>query len=189
MKKRIILLIILCLLSCKKSSAESSEAKILEIQENYKNKIKDTYTISNSTTTSDKAVEELIYEIKTYKLDNEKKEIELNYACNEEETKEILLPNTYDSGTLTSSMEPDKAWDMMKYRKSMGVESIHRKLKEKEIISIQTIWKEQKRNLHSLVGHVVGKVFVRTKEGPIELEEIKLVIEHKNQFKVCVISK
>ena len=178
----IILFLVLLLSSCKKSQANSSyDEKIIKIQEYYKSKIKESYEIANSSSSREEAVLKLLNDISKGKLDSP-------YICSEQETKEILLPNTYNTGTITSLQEPEEAWNLMKIRREIGLEQLKKLLFNKKIISVDFKWKTERRDLNSLKGHT-PIVFVRTNQGEIQVEEIKLIIEHNGQFKVCIVSK
>ena len=177
----IILFFNLFLSGCKENPQEIENERIRKIQENYKSQIKEDYTIPFSYPDRVKAVTAFLYEI------NQKKD--LNSICNEKESKEIFFPNSYNTNSLISYEEPNKAWEIVSTRRYYGIETLKKKLQDVVIKDIKIEWKKEVRDLNSLKGHVVQNIIVITSNDSIELEEIKLVIEHKNQFKVCVVSR
>lgn len=167
---------------CKKASAENEyQNKVNAIQEKYKAQIQSHYEIANSHSTKESAILEFLREI------SQKPDSWVN-LCNEKETKEIFLPNNYNSGTITSMQDPEEAWNTLKIRREIALETLRRNLSGKEVQSISVQWKKE-RDLNSLKGHIPGPVKVITSNGEVDIEEIKLVIEHKSQFKVCIISR
>lgn len=163
--------------NCKENEAD----RVQRIQENYKNQIKTNYNIANSSGSRIDAVIIFLKEIAANKLPYS--------ICDEKESKEILFPNSYNSNAMISYEEPNRAWSIVSERQNLGIASLVKKLNGTTIKDISIEWRNDIRNLNSLKGHVVQNIIVKTSSGDIEINEIKLVIEHRNQFKVCVVSK
>jgi hypothetical protein len=181
--KHLVLSVLLVLgsVNCKDANPNAEyEQKVAQIQAVYQSQIKETYQIDGSFKSREEAVLSFIKDVSRGILDSP-------FLCSEQETKEILLPNTYNTGTITSMQEPEEAWNLMKMRRHYGLENLRRSLEGKKILDIQYKWKKA-RELNSLLGHS-PKLIIQTDKGSFESEEIRLVIEHKGQFKVCIVSK
>lgn len=176
-----ILYVFITIIGCKEDPQKLENKRIQKIQDTYKNQIKSDYVIAHSYSSKEEAVIAFVNEI------NQNKNPES--ICNEKESKEILFPNSYNSNSLISFEEPDRAWELVFPRRNFALDSLKNKLPGTTINEIKIIWNKEVRDLNSLKGHVVQKIHIRTNSGMIELEEIKLIIEHKSQFKVCVVSR
>ena len=175
--------LLLTLISCKKSLStlrEEEEERVKSIQEFYKEKIKTNYIINNSYPNREEAIKVFLNEI----IEN-KKNVSL---CDEVESKEILFPNCYNTNTMIANEMPDRAWDVIRERQKLGLNSIQAKLENKKIKEIKVSWNTQIRDLNSLKGHVPREILIITDKKDVYLKEIKLVIEHNNQYKVCIVS-
>lgn len=163
--------------NCKESEAD----RVQRIQENYKNQIKTQYIIANSSNSRIGAAVIFLKEIAANKLPYS--------ICDEKESKEILFPNSYNSNALISYEEPNRAWSIVSERQNFGIQSLIKKLNGITIKDISIEWRKDIRDLNALKGHIVQNIIVKTSSNDIEIDEIKLIIEHRNQFKVCVVSK
>jgi len=179
----IIITLALSFLNCKKSLSdlkEEEEERVFKIQQFYKEKIKNNYTINNSFSNREEAITAFLKEIS-----ENKKSLSI---CDEMESKEILFPNSYNTNTMISVEMPDRAWDVISIRQKLGLNSIQAKLENLKINEVKINWEKQIRDLNSLKGHVPREILVKTDKREVYLKEIKLVIEHNNQFKICVVS-
>ena len=176
----IILSFLFCFLvisNCKENEAD----RVQRIQENYKSQIKTNYIIANSSSSRVEAVVVFLKELAANKIPYS--------ICDEKESKEILFPNSYNSNAMISYEEPNKAWGIVSERQNLGIASLTKKLNSITIKDVSIEWRKDIRDLNALKGHVVQNIIVKTSSGDIEINEIKLVIEHRDQFKVCVVSK
>ncbi len=170
--------------ACGKGKAESEEERIQRIKEQYRSQIRKEYTIENSASSREDAVRKFLESISILKTGAEP-----DFYCSEKEYKEIFLPNTVDENTLTSYMDTNEAWKITKIRRDLAFTDLNALLKGKNFTIKKFIWSEKPRELHSLRGHVLKKVLLESGRDEIEIDSVRLVIEHRNQFKVCVVAK
>ena len=170
--------------ACGKGKAESEEERIRRIKEQYRSQIRKEYTIENSASSREEAVRKFLESISILKTGAEP-----DFYCSEKEYKEIFLPNTVDENTLTSYMDTNEAWKITKIRRDLAFTDLNAFLKGKNFTIKKFIWSEKPRELHSLRGHVLKKVLLESGKDEIEIDSVRLVIEHRNQFKVCVVAK
>lgn len=170
--------------ACGKGKAESEEERIRRIKEQYRSQIRKEYTIENSASSREEAVRKFLESISILKTGAEP-----DFYCSEKEYKEIFLPNTVDENTLTSYMDTNEAWKITKIRRDLAFTDLNALLKGKNFTIKKFIWSEKPRELHSLRGHVLKKVLLESGRDEIEIDSVRLVIEHRNQFKVCVVAK
>ena len=183
MYRIVVIALLFTLISCKKSLStlrEEEEERVKSIQEFYKQKIKTNYIINNSYPNREEAIKAFLNEI----IEN-KNTVSL---CDEVESKEILFPNCYNTNTMIANEFPDRAWDFIRERQKLGLKSMQAKLENKKIKEIKVNWDKQIRDLNSLKGHVPREFIVKTDKQDVAIKEIKLVIEHNNQYKVCIVS-
>ena len=177
------ILIILFLLSfnCKNTEFdETNKRKVAEVQKKYREKIKNDYNIENSSKSKEEAVQIFLYSISQGNQEQ--------YIYNKNEYLDIFLPNSIDENTLISQMEPDKAWQITELRRINAFQSLKNILFKKEFKILEIQWKDN-RSLKSLIGYPIGNIKIEVSGIIHNIEEIKLVLEHKSKFKVCVISK
>ncbi|MCB1144770.1 MAG: hypothetical protein H7A24_17530 [Leptospiraceae bacterium] len=171
-------------LFCKKSNSISqteAEENKQRIADGYRSQIKDHYVLLDAKPSKEEALE---YFLKGIASGNKGA-----FGCNEEEYKNIFLPNQVDENNLSSYMEPDKAWEIASFRREVAIESLSRSLLGKTFQVKQINWKKLNRKLNNLIGHQIGSIELEI-EGEIQsTEAVKLIIEHENQFKVCVFAK
>lgn len=163
------------------STIDEASEKIKIIQENYRKKIQPLYVIENSSLTKEEAVQKFLEGISQGKSDL--------FACSKEEYLEIFLPNSVDEKTLTSQMEPEKAWEITQLRRDPALQELTKILSNKDVKVTNISWKRQNRKLNSLNSHQIGSVEMKVDGKDFSTESIKLVIENNNQFKVCVYAK
>lgn len=163
------------------NTKETEAERTQRIQMKYKNQIKTEYTIPHSSPNRIEAVTTFLNQVSNGEP--------LNSLCDEKESKEILFPNSYNSNSLISFEEPDRAFEIVRGRQEIGLQSLQAKLKGTTISDLRIEWRKEIRDLNALKGHVVQNILIKTRTGELEINEIKLVIEHRNQFKVCVVSK
>lgn len=169
---------------CRKNQAESEEDRISRIKADYRSRIRTEYVIEKSASSREDAVRKFLESISLLKTGAEP-----DFYCSEKEYKEIFLPNTVDENTLTSFMNAEEAWKITKIRRDLAFTDMNALLKGKNFTIKEFIWSEKPRELHSLKGHVLKKVLLKSGKDEIEIDSVRLVIEHRNQFKVCVVAK
>lgn len=184
MKVCFYVLLIPVLVSCGKGMSDSEEERIRKVKEDYRRRIRPEYVIENSASSREEAVRKFLESISILKTGAEP-----DFYCSEKEYKEIFLPNTVDENTLTSFMNEDDAWKITKIRRDLAFTDMNALLKGKNFTIKEFIWSEKPRELHSLKGHVLKKVLLKSGKDEIEIDSVRLVIEHRNQFKVCVVAK
>lgn len=179
----LLLSIIFFSFSCKPSANTQDEynQKIEKLHAYYKSQIQETYEIQNSARNVEEAVINFLNEIAEGNS-------EYKTLCDEKEIKEIFLPNNYNTGSITSFQEPEEAWKTISIRRQYGIETLERKLKGKKL-ALSNIQTKEVRNLNSLKGYIPAKILVKADSEEVLIEEIKLIIENKGQFKVCIVSK
>ncbi|PJZ76861.1 hypothetical protein [Leptospira neocaledonica] len=171
--------------ACKKQEQGGDpnyDKKIEEAREYLKAHIKDRYEISETSDTRDQAI--LNY------LNSVSKGEPNKFLCSKEEYIDVFLPNTLEEGTLTTNMPLEQAWEITNLRRTVALEKLQNELKgaPKGKIQVQTLtWRDDVRILNSLKGHRVGTLIIKVGTKSISLEQIRLVIEHKGKFKLCVI--
>lgn len=177
------LLVFSFLSSCKPRANTQDEynQKIEKLHAYYKSQIKETYEIPNSARNVEEAVMNFLNEIAEGKT-------EYQTLCDKKEIKEIFLPNNYNTGSVTSFQEPEEAWKTISIRRQYGIETLERKLKGKKL-ALSNIQIKEVRNLNSLKGHIPATISVKANSEEVIIEEIKLIIENKGQFKVCIVSR
>lgn len=174
----------LILFFCGKGVSDSEEDRIRKLKDDYRRRIRPEYVIENSASSRDEAVRKFLESISILKTGAEP-----DFYCSEKEYRGIFLPNTVDENTLTSFMNEDEAWKITKIRRDLAFTDMNALLKGKNFTIKEFIWSGKPRELHSLKGHVLKKVLLKSGKDEIEIDSVRLVIEHRNQFKVCVVAK
>ncbi|MEI1280373.1 hypothetical protein V6Z05_18715 [Leptospira venezuelensis] len=178
-------LLIIISYNCKKEQAEGDpeyQKKVEEARKYLKAHIHESYDISETSATRDSAVANYLDAVNRGQTDK--------YICTKQEYLDIFLPNTLEENTLTSNMPLDQAWEITELRRKVALEQLQAVLKKEKNkpIKIETLtWRDQVRQLNVLKGHRVGNLIIRVGNRSIMLEQIRLVIEHKGKFKLCVI--
>lgn len=171
--------------NCKKERTEGDpeyQKKVEEARNYLKAHIKDSYDISETSDTRDAAVINYLEALNHGKADK--------YICTKQEYLDVFLPNTLEESTLTSNMPLEQAWEITELRRKVALEQLQEVLKKEKNkpIKIETLtWRDQIRQLNVLKGHRVGTLIIRVGNKSVSLEQIRLVIEHKGKFKLCVI--
>ncbi|TGK43416.1 hypothetical protein [Leptospira andrefontaineae] len=144
--------------------------------------IQDKYEISETSKTKEEAVIRFIESI-------QKGETE-HYIFTKDEYLNIFLPNTLEENTLSTTMPLDEAWKIADLRRYIAIEKIQNSLKrfKGKSFKIETLtWRPEVRQLNVLKGHRVGNLVLKFGNETVELDQVRLVIEHLGKFKVCVI--
>ena len=177
-----ILIIILVLLSyCKKNQIDLElDKQVEEIQNEYRKKLKENYSITNISASKEEAIEKFLNAIS--KGDND------SFLFNKSEYLNIFLPNSIDEKTLVSRMDPEKAWEITQQRRENGITNLRNILYNKKFKIKSINWKSV-RELNTLKGHVIGNIEITIDGKNFTIDEVKLVIERSSEFKVCVVSK
>ncbi|GBF37077.1 hypothetical protein [Leptospira johnsonii] len=156
--------------------------KIEESQAYLKARIKDSYEISDLSNTKEEAVYRFLEAVQNEQTDR--------YIFTKEEYINIFLPNTLDENTLSTTMPLEQAWKFTDMRRYIALESLQNLFKKhkKQKFKIETLtWREEVRQLKALKGHRVGNLTISFGNEKATLEEVRLVVEHRGKFKVCVI--
>lgn len=162
-------------------STEELDSKIKTIQENYRKKIQGNYILENSSSSKEESVHKFLQGISEGKADT--------FACSKEDYLEIFLPSSVDEKTLTSRMEPEKAWEITVLRREPALAELTQVLRNKKFEILEIQWKRLNRKLNSLNSHQIGSIIFQIENKKYTTENIKLVIENNKQFKVCVYAK
>lgn len=189
-----ILLLILLILSsanCKDSGQDfrkELEAKnqewLAEVAETHKALIesqKDYYSIATHSPDKDTAIRNFLREIQTAKDANSMK-----HLFTEEELRSILYPNVLGSGTALDSNRLDNYEELIRERRRVVFDRLKELLQGIPISKVEIEW-ELPRSYRVLNGHKPSKVLIHHNGKTTKLDHIKMIIEHKGQFKVAVI--
>ncbi|MEI7012679.1 hypothetical protein [Leptospira licerasiae] len=156
--------------------------KIEESKAYLKARIKDEYEISDLSNTKEEAVYRFLEAVQKEQTDR--------YIFTKEEYINIFLPNTMDENTLSNTMPLEQAWKFTDMRRYIALESLQNLFKKhkNQKFKIETLtWREDVRQLKALKGHRVGNLTISFGNEKATLEEVRLVVEHRGKFKVCVI--
>ncbi|EIE00188.1 hypothetical protein [Leptospira licerasiae] len=156
--------------------------KIEESQAYLKARIKDQYEISDLSNTKEEAIYRFLEAVQNGQTDR--------YIFTKEEYINIFLPNTLDENTLSNTMPLEQAWKFTDMRRYIALESLQNLFKKhkNQKFKIETLtWREDVRQLKALKGHRVGNLTISFGNEKATLEEVRLVVEHRGKFKVCVI--
>ncbi|EMY78696.1 hypothetical protein LEP1GSC060_0540 [Leptospira weilii serovar Ranarum str. ICFT] len=160
---------------------------VLEIQKDkeiLKSEIKESYTIFNSSRSVEEALTKALTEIR----DNPNRSDDLlRYSCNPEEIRKIYLPNNADQNNIVANSKIEDSMYLILLRRTAGIDKIRKHLQgTKGTVKILPLTKPYNiRKLTNVNGYVIGEFDLQVGLKKIRIEEIKLVLEHKNQFKVC----
>ncbi|RHX87323.1 LA3241 family PerA/PerB upregulated protein [Leptospira stimsonii] len=179
---------------CKKSGQrpdfdkEIMDPKIaLEIQKDrdlLRSEIKNSYTFSNSSKSVEEALSKAIHEIRDFP---DKDDDQLKYSCSPQEIRNIYLPNNIDQKNITANSKIEDSMYLLLIRRKAGIDKVRQNLRgSKGLLKILPLPKPYNiRKLANINGYVIREFKVQVDQKTIEIDEIKLIIEHKNQFKVC----
>lgn len=179
---------------CKKSNPEPNlnkeltdpkyKLEILKDQEILKSEIKESYKIQNSSPSVEKAIQIALTEIR----DNPNRQDDsLRYSCSPEEIRKIYLPNNVNQNNITANSKIEDSMYLIRLRRTAGLDKIRKQIQNTngnfKILSLSQPYNIRK--LTNINGYIIGEFDLQIGSKTIRIEEIKLVIEHKNQFKVC----
>ncbi|PJZ24340.1 hypothetical protein CH352_16415 [Leptospira hartskeerlii] len=156
--------------------------KIEESQAYLRARIKDNYEISDLSNTKEEAVYRFLEAVQNGQTDR--------YIFTKDEYINIFLPNTMDENTLSNTMPLEQAWKFTDMRRFIALENLQNLFKKHKTqkFKIETLtWREDVRQLKALKGHRVGNLTISFGNEKVTLEEVRLVVEHRGKFKVCVI--
>lgn len=181
-------------LNCKKNNPKPDLNKeltdpkhTLEIQKDQeilKSEIKESYKIQNSSSSVEKAIQIALTEIR----DNPNRPDNLlHYSCNPEEIRKIYLPNNVNQNNITANSKIEDSMYLILLRRTAGLDKIRKQFQNTKgnfkILPLSQPYNIRK--LTNINGYIIGEFDLQVGSKTIRIEEIKLVIEHKNQFKVC----
>ncbi|EMI69298.1 LA3241 family PerA/PerB upregulated protein [Leptospira noguchii] len=180
---------------CKKNNPKTDLNKeeltdpkhILEIQKDQeilKSEIKESYQILNSSSSVTKAIQIALTEIR----DNPNKPDDLlRFSCSPEEIRKIYLPNNVNQNNITANSKIEDSMYLILLRRTAGLDKIRKQIQNtKGDFKILPLTQPYNiRKLTHINGYIIGELDLQVGSKTIRIEEIKLVIEHKNQFKVC----
>ncbi|XDD52031.1 hypothetical protein AB3N59_12770 [Leptospira sp. WS92.C1] len=150
-----------------------------------RSEIKDSYTIQNSSYNLKEAILKALKEIRDNSSIN--KEDLLKYSCNQKEIRNIYLPNNIDQNNIIANSKIEDAMYLLLIRRTAGIDKIRQNLRGSQgpikILSINH--PEKPRKINNINGYVIREIQLQVDSKTIIIDEIKLIIEHKNQFKVC----
>ncbi|KON76218.1 LA3241 family PerA/PerB upregulated protein [Leptospira kirschneri] len=179
---------------CKKSNPEPNlnkeltdpkyKLEILKDQEILKSEIKKSYKIQNSSPSVEKAIQIALTEIR----DNPNRQDDsLRYSCSPEEIRKIYLPNNVNQNNITANSKIEDSMYLIRLRRTAGLDKIRKQIQNTngnfKILPLSQPYNIRK--LTNINGYIIGEFDLQIGSKTIRIEEIKLVIEHKNQFKVC----
>lgn len=181
-------------LNCKKNNPKPDLNKeltdpkhTLEIQKDQKilkSEIKESYKIQNSSSSVEKAIQIALTEIR----DNPNRPDNLlRYSCNPEEIRKIYLPNNVNQNNITANSKIEDSMYLILLRRTAGLDKIRKQFQNTKgnfkILPLSQPYNIRK--LTNINGYIISEFDLQIGSKTIRIEEIKLVIEHKNQFKVC----
>ncbi len=175
---------------CKKQGHRpefEKEQLSLEIQkdrETLKSEIKESYTLLNSSRSVEEALTKALTEIR----DNPNRPDDLlRHSCSPEEIRKIYLPNNSDQDNIAANSKIEDSMYLILLRRTAGIGRIRQNLQgiKGPVKVLPLVRPYNIRKLINLNGYVIGEFDLQVGSKTIRIEEIKLIIEHKNQFKVC----
>ncbi|WP_004470605.1 LA3241 family PerA/PerB upregulated protein [Leptospira santarosai] len=175
---------------CKKQGHRpefEKEQLSLEIQkdrETLKSEIKESYTLLNSSRSVEEALTKALTEIR----DNPNRPDDLlRHSCSPEEIRKIYLPNNSDQDNIAANSKIEDSMYLILLRRTAGIGKIRQNLQGTKgpVKALPLVGPYNIRKLINLNGYVIGEFDLQVGSKTIRIEEIKLIIEHKNQFKVC----
>lgn len=144
--------------------------------------IKDHYDISETSSTKEGAVLHFLEAIQKGESGR--------FLFTKEEYIDIFLANSMNENAVFSNMPLDQTWKFTDLRRYVALEKLQNTFKKYngQKFKIESLtWREEIRKLNVLKGHRVGNLTLSFGKDKVELEEVRLVIEHEGKFKVCVI--
>ncbi|MBM9576977.1 hypothetical protein JWG45_07400 [Leptospira sp. 201903070] len=179
---------------CKKSGQRPdfdnlpADPKIaLEIQKDkelLKSELKSSYTISNSSQSVEEALSRAVNEIRDFP---DKDDDLLKYSCNLKEIREIYLPNNLDQNNIVANSKIEDSMYLLSIRRKAGIDKVRQNLRgSKGPIKVLPLPRPYNvRKLTNINGYIIKEFKLQVGQKTISIDEIKLILEHKNQFKVC----
>ncbi|TGK31691.1 hypothetical protein EHQ12_03720 [Leptospira gomenensis] len=149
-----------------------------------RSELKENYSLNGSADTLEGAIENALTEIRVTPRNSEDK---MKFSCNPDEIRKIYLPNNLDQKNIVAESKIEDAMYLLLVRRMAGIDKIRQTLSgtsgKIKIAPIKT--PHNVRKLNKINGYVIGDVRLETGGKTLRIDEIKLVIEHKNKFKVC----
>ncbi|TGL64286.1 hypothetical protein [Leptospira sarikeiensis] len=179
------LIITVILSDCKKEYKGDDPEYFNKIEESkayLKSQLKDHYEISDLSNSKEEAIQKFLEAVQNGQTDR--------YIFTKDEYINIFLSNSIDENTLSNTMPLEQTWKFTDLRRYVALEKIQNVFKSHkgQKFKIETLtWKYENRPLKVLKGHRVGNLVISFGKDKVELEEVRLVIEHQGKFKVCVI--
>ncbi|MGJ4789896.1 hypothetical protein [Leptospira koniambonensis] len=156
--------------------------KVEETKSYLKAHVKEEYEIPETSLTKEVAVLRYLEAVQNGQIDK--------YIFTKDEYIDIFIANSTGENILANNMTLDQLRSFTDLRRMIAIEklqNIFNKYKGRKF-KIETLtWRPEVRKLNVLIGHRIGTLTISFGKEKVDLEEIKLVIEHKGKFKVCVI--
>ncbi|MBW0433866.1 LA3241 family PerA/PerB upregulated protein [Leptospira yasudae] len=190
----LLLLVSLSIIDCKqKGQRPDFDKEILdpklaaEIQKDrniLKSELKDSYHIDHSSKSVEEALEKALTEIRNSKGNTDDL---FQYSCSPNEIRTIYLPNNLDQNNIIANSKIEDAMYLLQIRRMAGIDKVRQNLQgTKGKIKVLPLPKPYNvRKLTNINGYIIKDFDLEVDLKTIHIDEIKLVIEHKNQFKVC----
>ncbi|EKR65206.1 hypothetical protein LEP1GSC036_0420 [Leptospira weilii str. 2006001853] len=159
-------------------------SEIQKDREILKSEIKESYTLQNSSQSVEEALKKALIEIR----DNPNLSDDLlHYSCSPEEIRKIYLPNNLDQNNIAANSKIEDSMYLILLRRTAGISKIRQNLQGKKgpIKVLPLVKPYNVRKLTNINGYIMGEFLLQVGLITIRIDEIKLIIEHKNQFKVC----
>lgn len=159
-------------------------SEIQKDREILKSEIKESYTLQNSSQSVEEALKKALIEIR----DNPNLSDDLlHYSCSPEEIRKIYLPNNLDQNNIAANSKIEDSMYLILLRRTAGISKIRQNLlgKKGPIKALPLVKPYNVRKLTNINGYIMGEFLLQVGLITIRIDEIKLIIEHKNQFKVC----
>ncbi|UPY76845.1 hypothetical protein FH581_012900 [Leptospira weilii] len=159
-------------------------SEIQKDREILKSEIKESYTLQNSSQSVEEALKKALTEIR----DNPNLSDDLlHYSCSPEEIRKIYLPNNLDQNNIAANSKIEDSMYLILLRRTAGISKIRQNLlgKKGPIKVLPLVKPYNVRKLTNINGYIMGEFLLQVGLITIRIDEIKLIIEHKNQFKVC----
>ncbi|WP_237578306.1 LA3241 family PerA/PerB upregulated protein [Leptospira mayottensis] len=159
-------------------------SEIQKDREILKSEIKESYTLQNSSQSVEEALTKALTEIR----DNPNQSDDLlHYSCNPKEIRKIYLPNNLDQNNIAANSKIEDSMYLILLRRTAGISKIRQNLKGRKgpIKVLPFVKPYNVRKLTNINGYIIGEFSLQVGLKTIRIDEIKLIIEHKNQFKVC----
>ena len=193
----ILFLFLLLFLYCKKDENEQTNSlpkytppasntdeqkQIYLDKKQLRSEVKQSYKIANASSNRAEAIIDFLKE------GSKKGEIkEYDHLFTDKELREIYLPNITETKVLIANTTIAKAMYILKLRKQIGVNKILQTVYKKKFKLKKIFWRKKIREVNEIKFHIIDGVLVEIDGNTYEIEAMKAVLEHKGQFKLCIV--